>query len=118
MSKSRAGRSETAVAFQPPHWRFTTDQFQRMGEAGIFRKEDRVELLDGEMYDRGRSAWFTPLQWIDQGLKSGASSRQGRASAASAQVGAAHRIEPVNWRVAGAPRRCPAKTEHGGHAIP
>jgi len=29
--------------------RFTVTQFQKMGEAGIFREDERVELIDGEV---------------------------------------------------------------------
>ena len=31
-------------------WRFTVDDFQRMGEIGIFGPEPRAELIDGEIY--------------------------------------------------------------------
>ena len=31
--------------------RFTVDAFARMGEAGIFAEDDRVELIDGEICD-------------------------------------------------------------------
>ena len=33
-----------------PH-RFTVDEFARMGEAGIFTEDERVELLDGAIYE-------------------------------------------------------------------
>ena len=33
-----------------PH-RFTLEDYQRMGETGIFAEDDRVELLEGEIYD-------------------------------------------------------------------
>jgi Uma2 family endonuclease len=32
-------------------YRFTVDDFHRMGEAGIFSEDDRVELLDGEIIE-------------------------------------------------------------------
>ena len=32
-----------------PRYRFTVDEFARMGEAGIFTEDDRVELIDGEV---------------------------------------------------------------------
>lgn len=32
--------------------RVTVDEFHKMGEAGIFMEDDRVELIDGEMVDR------------------------------------------------------------------
>src|SRR5438128_10484512 len=30
--------------------RFTVEQFQRMAEAGVFDEDDRLELLDGEIF--------------------------------------------------------------------
>ncbi|MFN8636521.1 MAG: Uma2 family endonuclease [Chloroflexota bacterium] len=32
-------------------YRFTIDQYHQMGEAGVFRPEDRVELIDGEIIE-------------------------------------------------------------------
>jgi hypothetical protein len=51
MNESRSSGAGTAAAAPPRRWRFTADQYQQMGEAGIFRREDRVELLDGEVYE-------------------------------------------------------------------
>lgn len=34
---------------QVARYRFTVDEYHRMGAAGIFREDDRVELLDGEI---------------------------------------------------------------------
>ena len=39
------GRPEPRVE----HWKFTVDEFQRMGEVGLFTEDDRVELIDGEL---------------------------------------------------------------------
>src|SRR5215210_9388020 len=33
------------------HW-ITVDEYERMGEAGIFRPDSRLELLEGEIYER------------------------------------------------------------------
>jgi Uma2 family endonuclease len=33
------------------HRRFTVDEYHRMGEAGVFHEDDRVELLDGEIVE-------------------------------------------------------------------
>ncbi|HEX4598467.1 MAG TPA: Uma2 family endonuclease [Burkholderiaceae bacterium] len=31
-------------------WRLTVDDYHRMGDAGIFHEDDRVELVDGELF--------------------------------------------------------------------
>ena len=35
----------------PTQRRFTVDEYHRMGEGGVFGEDDRVELLDGHIYD-------------------------------------------------------------------
>ncbi len=37
--------------------RFTTDEYHKMGETGIFREDDRVELVEGEIVE------MTPIGW-------------------------------------------------------
>ena len=39
------------VAVRIPRRRFTIDDYHRMGEAGVFSEDDRVELLDGEIVE-------------------------------------------------------------------
>ncbi|PZN75655.1 MAG: Uma2 family endonuclease [Candidatus Methylumidiphilus alinenensis] len=39
------------LAFLPQRHRITTDEYYRMGEAGIFKADDRVELIEGEIFD-------------------------------------------------------------------
>lgn len=36
---------------QMPHFKLTVDDFYRMGEVGIFRADDRIELIEGELID-------------------------------------------------------------------
>lgn len=47
MNTSVAIESETDL--QPSRRRFTVEEFQRMGEAGIFAPDERLELIDGEV---------------------------------------------------------------------
>ena len=37
------------MSVQIRRWQFTVEDFARMGEAGIFSEDDRVELIDGEV---------------------------------------------------------------------
>lgn len=39
------------MALQPVRHRFTVDEYHRMGQAGIFGEDDRVELIDGEIVE-------------------------------------------------------------------
>ena len=43
------------MVYAPPRRKLTVDEYQRMGESGIFHEDERVELLDGELYE------MTPL---------------------------------------------------------
>jgi Uma2 family endonuclease len=40
---------EHEIEVEPSRRRFTVEEFQRMGEAGIFAPDERVELIDGEV---------------------------------------------------------------------
>jgi Uma2 family endonuclease len=40
---------EDVIEAEPLRRRFTVEEFQRMGEAGIFAPDERVELIDGEI---------------------------------------------------------------------
>jgi Uma2 family endonuclease len=37
------------MAMELPRYRFTVDEYHRMGDAGILHEDDRVELIDGEI---------------------------------------------------------------------
>lgn len=51
MNESQIKGGHAGVADAPRRWRFTADQYQCMGQAGILRKEDHVELIGGELYE-------------------------------------------------------------------
>ena len=38
------------MVYAPPKRKLTVEDYHRMGEAGIFGRDERVELLDGELY--------------------------------------------------------------------
>ncbi len=37
--------------------RFTVEEYRKMGEAGIFSEDDRVELIDGEVVEMAPIGW-------------------------------------------------------------
>jgi Uma2 family endonuclease len=39
------------MAVELKRWRFTVDEYHRMGEAGVLGEDDRVELIDGEILE-------------------------------------------------------------------
>ena len=43
--------------------RFTVDEYQRMGQAGVFHEDDRVELIDGQVVEMSPSARRTRRAW-------------------------------------------------------
>ena len=51
MNARRTPPESTIEAILPRHWKLTADQYQRMGEVGILCEDDRVELLEGELYE-------------------------------------------------------------------
>ena len=46
-----AGQRGHEVETELQRRRFTADEYHRMGEAGVFRDDDRVELVDGEIVE-------------------------------------------------------------------
>ena len=50
MNESRTAGASTIAAAPPRHWKLTAEQYRRMGEVGILCEDDRVELLEGELY--------------------------------------------------------------------
>src|SRR5690349_14566373 len=43
--------------FEHDRYRFSVDAYHKMGEAGIFDEDDRVELIDGEIIE------MSPVNW-------------------------------------------------------
>src|SRR5215203_732295 len=48
---ARMRQGETAATATLPHRCFTADEYHRMGEAGILRDDDRVELIEGQIVE-------------------------------------------------------------------
>lgn len=44
-------RTEATMTTTPARRRFTVDEYECMGRAGIFHEDDRVELLEGVIYE-------------------------------------------------------------------
>lgn len=65
-----AVESAQQIAREPfERFRFTVDDFMLMGEVGIFKEADRVELIDGEVIRMnpigfGHSGRVTKLNWM------------------------------------------------------
>ncbi|MCY4508670.1 MAG: Uma2 family endonuclease [Acidobacteria bacterium] len=49
--EAEMGLPDPGAAVAIPRHRFSVDDFARLGEAGIFTEDDRVELIDGEIRD-------------------------------------------------------------------
>src|SRR6266567_5927372 len=65
MARRATSVAPKKAAYEPRHWRFNAEQYQLMGQVGIFHKEDRVELLRGEIYE------MTPIgSWHGGGVDS------------------------------------------------
>jgi Uma2 family endonuclease len=47
---SLAGVDVEQLRARAPRWRLTISDYHRMGDAGIFHEDDRVELIDGELF--------------------------------------------------------------------
>src|SRR5271165_2702783 len=61
-----------AQEFAPSElYRFTVDQYERMGEAGILTEDDRVELIDGYVVTKmGKGpAHFWAVESVEGALK-------------------------------------------------
>ena len=54
--------ADPGAAVAIPRHRFTVDDFARLGEAGVFTEDDRVELIDGEIRDMAPIG--QPHAWI------------------------------------------------------
>ena len=44
-----ATATEPRTSIEPTRYRFTAEEYHRMGEAGIFTEDDRVELIEGDI---------------------------------------------------------------------
>jgi Uma2 family endonuclease len=52
-------------ALEPHPFRFTVDDYYRMGEAGMFGPEQRVELIEGEVVEMAPIG-ASHADWVDR----------------------------------------------------
>jgi Uma2 family endonuclease len=63
------------MAMELQRYRFTVDEYHKMGDAGIFTEDDRVELIDGEIIEMSPVNW-PHIMCVDLLTKTGASCRR------------------------------------------
>lgn len=81
MDRNARVGTATAPAAPPRHWKLSADQYQRMGEVGVLGEDDRVELLEGELYE------MAPIgDWHNSGVDSLTTGFAGEASRQQAIV--------------------------------
>ena len=71
MSPAPVAEAPISALAPPELYRFTVDQYERMGEAGILTEDDRVELLDGYVVTKmGKGpAHFWVVESVEGALK-------------------------------------------------
>lgn len=65
------------MAFSPTAYRFTVKDYHRMAEADVFEPDDRVELIDGEVFEMAPigSRHAATVRRLTEALRSGVSGR-------------------------------------------
>jgi len=56
------------MAVETEHWEFTVADFMRMGEAGIFSEDARVEFIDGAVRNIGYHSNKKMLRYAQVGI--------------------------------------------------